>query len=152
MIIITEFENVQEYSHHHVTRYYKRDFMRVPVRGAPPEMIDASVTSEAIVGRRFVRSDGTEITIGMSKAVAEVLGIQLDVWEDMKQQQTDQRDRILDLEREVDRLDLSVTDIARNYCGLSDSHTRLLSAGFWQRLKMVFTGITDSAGGGGNNE
>ena len=89
--------------------------------GEGPRFEDVCVLTELIHGRRFVDPlSGTEVVLGVAKEVQELIGLQYDAYET--------------LEKEVQ------TWVACS-SRLRAEVNRLKAAGFWSRIKWVFTGI-----------
>jgi hypothetical protein len=87
--------------------------------GAEYKPMDA--LTEFVSGRRFCRpSDGTDIVIGMSKDVRDLIGIQYEAYEN--------------LEKEL-------SDWINSNGRLAEKINKAENAGFWQRLKWLFSGI-----------
>ena len=88
---------------------------------------DAVITSEQVHGRRFTRRDGTEVYLGTSQAVADLIGIQFECWEYQA--------------AENDRLQLRVTSEWRRCKDLTAQLNPIKQAPWWRRLLWVFTGV-----------
>ena len=70
-----------------------------------------TVETEIVHGRRFVHPDGTDIVIGMTSYVQDLLGIQYDAWDNMQDDYFRMRERmfvaqhnLIDTKKELDKL------------------------------------------------
>jgi hypothetical protein len=80
----------------------------------------ASEVVEYVQGRRYRRSDGTDLLIGMKQEVQDLLGIQFEMW---------------------DRLRNSLTDAESTVFELACERNKIQSARWWTRLKWLFCGV-----------
>ena len=96
----------------------------IPVNGGA-EAVEYSVMAELVQGRRYVRRDGKEIVIGVTKQAQDIIGIQYEAWGSLQS------------DYEAARKDLSRT--AKELKGCKESLRELHEAGFFRRLKMLFT-------------
>lgn len=121
-MILIESVKYYEVEHDPITiPWTKSPYVGVPVMTNEGEdIVSAAVLTELCRGRRFVRADGTEITIAMSQDVQELLGMPLDLWDDMQ-------------------ADLDVATINSEYS--EKKIDRIEGADFWTRLKWLFTGV-----------
>lgn len=99
--------------------------------------VETDVLDELIRGNRFRRpSDGIDVCIGMSKEHQKLIGIQYEAWEGMS-------DNLYRASRDASKYKL---ELGRKKVFIGS----LESAGLWQRIKWVFTGIQPDNGGFGN--
>lgn len=97
----------------------------VPLEGQP---VNLKVLKEVIRGRRFVHpKKGIDVVIGMTSQVAEVLGLQYEAFEELKNQ------RDFWSEQHIEEL--------RNHDKSLKQLNEMESWGIWKRIKCVFTGI-----------
>lgn len=129
MILVKSIEVIEvESNDFHTIQYCNPDTMIRVNKGR--DMLPASVLLELVRGQRFVRGDGTEIVIGMAQPVQDILGLQFEAWENLQN-------------------DWSIADNSRVIAGrLAKGYQleleELSSAGFFERLKMLFTGYRRS--------
>ena len=90
-----------------------------PVFRSPGDATEPVDFAELVRGRRFRNGDGEEWVIGIRGDIAKLLGIPMEAWEEEQE-----------LRRSADRRAQQLQDVI----------TRARRAGFWARLKWVFTG------------
>ena len=84
------------------------------------------VHREIIHGKRFIKPDGKEICLGLSKQVHDTIGIYFEAFESEERQNL--------------RLHLEVTKSITAINKLTSKLNEFRSMGFWKRLKFLFDG------------
>lgn len=100
-----------------------------PVVGVydPSVIMEASVKTEVVRGRRFVDASGEEFCIGMTKEVEATLKLPFDIYEDMSSQVCQIRAILLREEKKTYRLENRLKAIKE--------------MSFWERFSRVFVGF-----------
>lgn len=94
------------------------------------EVVPVNVVKELIRGRRFIDPKrGVDIVLGCSQEVGDILQLQYDAFENMSQ-------NIDTLLRHKDILSRQNVDLRKRF-------VKVLKAGFFTRLKYLFTGIKE---------
>ena len=97
------------------------------------EFLEVEFCKELIKGRRFIRPDGEEVVVGVSKQAQDVLGLLYEDWGKQRRAlflvQNAYRDVCVKLDSVGEKLEAKEgeLDVYRN-------------ASFWQRLKYLFGG------------
>ena len=117
MILITKIEYTEVDGDVREIFQHKR---RPIFRNNHRERVDEKVVREVVRGRRFCRPDGREIAVGLSEQAADVLGLQYEAWRELEQRAENHRNREMNLDWEL---------------------LAIKKAGFWTRLKWLFTGV-----------
>lgn len=133
MIVIKNIEFLEVDRDFWEIHHYERDHILVRENGAEA-MAPVEVIRELIQGYRFMRPDGTEIYVGMSRQVADVIGIQYESWDNMQRELADSESRA---DRYADECDM-LTDLV---CDLVEANRRRLI----NRVKWYFTPPTLAA-------
>lgn len=116
-------------------REIKEDRISIPkcrpsVRSFDPSApMEEIMETETVRGRRFRCADGTEVCLGMTKEVRDVLKLPLDVYEDMSGE-------IYNLQKELKM----VRGINRR---LTHRLKVIRGMGFWERLNRLFVGFNN---------
>ncbi len=90
-----------------------------------PEFIDTNVFREMVQGQRFRRPDGKELIIGYSKQVEEAVGLPFEIFKNMQDDIDDYRVTMRRQTDSINRYQSYISELGR--------------AGFWKRIKYVFT-------------
>ena len=122
MIIIRSVE-VDEVDEGVYTILHRNPCDYIPGTDLPP----STMVSEVVTCRQFVRSDGTDVMIGMSCEAADVLGLQYEAWNEMERNLESQNQKFTDLCRQVGRMGAKLYTIHQ--------------ARWWTRLKWLFRGV-----------
>ena len=100
----------------------------IPCKGN--QVIETKVMLELVRGRHFHRPDGTEICIGMSRQAQDILGLQYDIWDNMRQ--------------ELDAADSEIASLRKKlseYIGVRKDIEDARSASFITRVKWLLFGF-----------
>lgn len=102
--------------------------LNTPLDEQPPS------TEEIVHGRQFIRPDGKEVWLGVSKQAQEVIGITYEAWENTQK----------DLEyiyKKIDDLRLNVATCTERAIRAEKSLYRIETSDWKTRLKWLFTGV-----------
>ena len=84
-------------------------------------------SSEIVKGKGFVNNDGETIVLGATEKVQKILGLPFECFENMS--------------RTIDNLKQECGFLQLRYRSTHIQLDNVMNAGFWRRLKWLFTGI-----------
>lgn len=137
MILITNIEFEETPYNPHQLMHFKYQQGYINPEQCTKDLADG-VLSELIHGQRFTRPDGTSVTIGMTKQVAEVVGIQYQAWADSEKTISRLIEEAAYTRKYISGIQAELTQATN---ALVKTHRKAVDADFLTRLKWLFTGV-----------
>lgn len=120
MIVITDVK-FMEFDRDEMILAFRDPYRGIDVRTHEGyETCSAMELQELVRGRRYVRPDGQELVIGVSKQAQDVIGIQYEAFDTLRKESDRYFTEIISMQEEM---------------------RKVRSASFWVRLKWIFTGV-----------
>lgn len=143
MIVVTEIKYVKVDDKTSLEIMKRQTPVTFPNNHDEPFPISPTVASEIIYGQRFVTHDGREINIGLCEEARELLKMPNDcfveIWKDLRKD----RDSLRECITERKMFGKEIKRLWREKTKLEDRLMQVKTAGFWRRLKWLFTGVRE---------